>query len=182
MPLYIALSVLVAVACALMAWTAAAGLTLDGQQAMMSHFALGLATSIVVCFIHVLCLFYFIGTGKDIREAVAEEPDLCERFLPWTRQQKRRVFPLACLAIALMIFATLMGGEVHSRLLGVDGGRTLPFRGVTAWWLHGLSVLVAMMVSIVAFLAEIRAVRDNRRAIEEINAALERRQAPDAGG
>jgi hypothetical protein len=75
-----------------------------------------------------------------------------------------------------MIVATLMGGEVHSRLLAVDGGETLPFRGIPAWWVHGALVAAAVLLSGWAFVVEVAVVRENRGAIQEINAELERRE------
>ncbi len=181
MPLYRVLIVLVMMAIGLIVFTTAQGLILDGREAMLLHFMLGLLTSSFTCFIHVLVLFYLIGTGKDIRDAVEDHEDLRERFVPWTRQQKRRVFPAACLAIVLMILATLMGGEVHSRVIAQGGGATLLFRGVTAWWVHGLLAAAAILANGWAFYAEVATARENRRAIEELNAALAARAGERAG-
>jgi TRAP-type C4-dicarboxylate transport system permease small subunit len=176
MPLHVVLTVLMAIDVVFIAATAVMGLGLTDQASMMQHYVAGMLTSMLTCFIHVLVLFYLIGTGKDIREAVEEDPDLKERYWPWTRRQKRRAFPPACFAIVLMIVATLMGGEVHSRLLVVDGGATLPFRGITAWWVHGALVVAAVLVSAWAFVVELAVARENRKGILEINAELERRE------
>lgn len=175
MPLYRVLTVLIVIDGLLLALTATLGITLDGREAMLNHFSMGLFTSSFTCFIHVLCLFYLIGTGKDVRDAVEDHDDLRSRFVPWTREQKRRLFPPACFALVLIIVATLMGAEVHSRVLGVDGGDTLPFRGVTAWWVHLLCVVLALAASAWAFWAEIVTVKENRRGIDELNRELESR-------
>jgi len=172
MPLYFIIIILVALDGLILAATAAVGMTLDGKPAMDLHFKLGLLASFFTCFIHVLVLFYFIGTGKDIRDAVEDHPELAARFVPWTRAQKRRVFPPACFSLTFIILATLLGGEVHSRILAAGGGTALPFRGVTAWWIHLVAVVAALISSAFAFYTEIAAVRDNRRAIEELNEAL----------
>lgn len=172
MPLYFVIIFLVALDGLILAATAAVGFTLDGKPAMDLHFKLGLLSSFLTCFIHVLVLFYFIGTGKDIRDAVDDHPQLAARFVPWTRAQKRRVFPPACFSLAFIILATLLGGEVHSRILAAGGGTELPFRGVTAWWIHLVLVIAALLSSGFAFYIEIAAARDNRRAIEELNRSL----------
>ena len=162
---------------ALLAYTAAVGLTLDGREAMGQHYILGLSAAMLTCFIHVLVMFYLIGTGKDIRDAVEDIPELDEKFRPLTSDLKRRVFPPACLSVALIIFATLMGGEVHSRLIAQFSRiGELPFRGVTAWWLHGAIVLVALVVNAWGFYAELSVAKANRAAIEEIN-----RYTPEPG-
>lgn len=175
MPFYRALLVLIFLDLLLLGFTATLGITLDGREALLRHFSMGLLSSSFTCFIHVLCLFYLIGTGKDVRNAIEDHEDLRARFLPWTRVQKRRVFPPACFAIALIIVATLMGGEVHSRILAVDGGQTLPLRGVTAWWIHLLLVILALATSGWAFWAEVTTLKENRRGIEELNRELESR-------
>jgi amino acid transporter len=172
MPLYRLLLVLACLDGIFFAVTAALGITLSGSGSILRHNSLGLLTAMFTCFLHVLVLFYFIGTGKDIREAVEADPELRSRFVPWTRAQKRRVFPRATLSILLTIVATLMGGEVHSRILALDGGATLPLRAVPAWWVHLVLVLAALLANAGAFVVEIAAVRENRRGIEEINARL----------
>jgi len=177
MPLYRVLAVFILLDLALMALTATLGITLDGREAMITHFNMGLLTSSFTCFLHVLVLFYLIGTGKDVRDAAEDYADLRERFFPWTRAQKRRVFPPACFAIVLMVVATLMGGEVHSRVLTVDQGNTLPFRGVTAWWIHLLFVILAVASSLWAFWAEYTTVKENKRGIDELNGELASREA-----
>lgn len=177
MPLYRVLAVFIFIDLGLMAFTATLGATLAGKESMLTHFKLGLLTSSFTCFIHVLVLFYLIGTGKDVRNAAEDYPELYARFDPWTRELKRRVFPPACFAMVLMVVATLLGGEVHSRILVADRGETLPFRGVTAWWVHLLFVVLAVGSSGWAFWAEYAAVKENRRGIDELNAELGRREA-----
>ncbi|HVR76209.1 MAG TPA: hypothetical protein VMT52_17900 [Planctomycetota bacterium] len=177
MPLYFVIIFLVALDGLILAATAAVGFTLDGKPAMDLHFKLGLLASFLTCFIHVLVIFYFIGTGKDIRDAVEDHPQLAKRYVPWTRTQKRRVFPPACFSLTFIILATLLGGEVHSRILAAGGGTALPFRGVTGWWIHLVLVIAALLSSGFAFYIEILAVRDNRRVIDKLNEALAARES-----
>ena len=91
MPLYRALLVLIIIDAALLAWTAAVGATLgeaaSPREAMLDHFKLGLLSSSLTCFIHVLCLFYLIGTGKDVRVAVEEHEEESTRLQFLTEQR-----------------------------------------------------------------------------------------------
>jgi len=175
MPLYVVLTVLISLDAALLALTAAGGWTLDGTEAVQFHFKMGLLASSFTCFIHVLVLFYLIGTGKDVKEAVEDDPELRVRYVLWTQAQKRKVFPPACLAIVLVIAATLMGGEIHSRLLAHDGGDTFPFRELPGWWIHLALVGAAILASAYAFCIEVGTVRENRRGIEQLNAEIAER-------
>ena len=180
MPLYVVLILLIALDVVVLCLTAALGVTLDGRESVLLHFNMGLLSAVLTCFIHILVLFYFIGTGKDIRDAIESDPELKRRYLPWTREQKRRVFPPSCLALSLMIIATLMGGEIHSRLIAYDAGVTLPFRQLPVWWVHLFFVIAALLASGYAFYAEVVAVKENRRGIEDINSTLDRKRAMEA--
>ena len=106
----------------------------------------------------------------DIREAVEEDDALVKKYVLLTRRLKKKVFPLACFAILLIIVASLLGAEVHSRLIPAPGAEAaLPLRQVGGWWVHLAFSLLALCVNAAAFVAEFRAVRKNRGAIEEIN-------------
>ena len=76
MPLHAVLRRLIVLDIVLLAGTAALGMTLSDSASIYRHYVLGMAASMFTCFIHVLVLFYLIGTGKDIRDAVEGAPDL----------------------------------------------------------------------------------------------------------
>lgn len=169
------LAILVVLDIAALAAGIVLGITLEPAPAAVGrHFLVGLFVALYTCFIHCLVLFYLIGTGKDIRDALEEDPALASQYVPFTRRQKRRAFPAACFAIALMILAALMGGEVHSRLIALARAGTVPLRSVPFWWVHAACVAAAVIASLHAFRVELAVVRDNRRAIEAINRELAR--------
>lgn len=148
------------------------GLGLSDAVSVRDHLLGGMLAAVLIIFTHVLIIFYLIGTGLDIREAVEEDEEKLRKYVPLTRRLKKRVFPWACFSILLIIVAALLGAEVHSRLIPGPGGgegALMPFRQVGGWWLHLLCVLLALGVNLVAFAVEFRAVSSNRRAIEEIN-------------
>ncbi len=189
--MHLVLFSLIVIDCALIAFTSFLGITLgftEGTEAMTRHLLMGLFSAMLTCFIHVLVMFYLIGTGKDVRDAVEDHDELKERFVPLTRQLKRRAFPVATLGISLVIIAALMGGEVHGRIIHLDGelptggevhsliirpAGELPFREVTAWWVHLVFVVAAVASNVCAFCVELRVVKENRGAIDEINRVLE---------
>lgn len=166
-----ALAVFVLLDLAGLGYTAVEGLTLGDNASVRAHFLSGVLTTILIVFTHSLVLFYLIGTGMDIREAVSESEALRGRFVPLTRRLKREVFPAACTAAALSVVAALVGADVHSRLISAAGAldAELPLRGVSGWWLHLGAVVLAVCANLWAFHAELRAVAANRRAIGEIN-------------
>ena len=161
-------------------YTICEGLLLADVESVRFHFLCGFATTILIVFTHSLVLFYLIGTGIDIREAVSVDARLEKHFVPLTRELKRRVFPAACLGAVFIIVAALMGAEVHGRLisagvaLDADGGPAqVPLRGVSVWWLHLVVVGLAAVTNLWAFIAEFAASRNNRAAIGEINRLLD---------
>ena len=160
---------------AALAYTLFLGLGLDDAVSIRDHLLAGMMASVLIIFTHVLIIFYLIGTGMDIREAVEEDEELSKKFIPLTRRLKKQVFPWACFSILLIIVASLLGAEVHSRLIPGPGGGaevSMPLRQVGGWWVHLVFSLLALGMNAFAFVAEFRAVTRNRGAIEEINVEL----------
>ena len=155
---------------AALVYAMALGLGLSDAVSVREHLLAGMLASVLIIFTHVLVIFYLIGTGMYIREAVEEDDALVKKYVLLTRRLKKEVFPLACFAILLIIVASLLGAEVHSRLIPAPGAEVaLPLRQVGGWWVHLAFSLLALCVNAAAFVAEFRAVRKNRGAIEEIN-------------
>ncbi len=77
------------------------------------HFATGLFAAFLSVFAHCMSMFYFIGTGKVIRETVAEhklDPSLAEE----ARGFKMRYFPVASLALTATMATPILGGAIHA--------------------------------------------------------------------
>lgn len=148
------------------------GLVLSDGESIHDHLLAGILATFLIIFTHVLIIFYLIGTGMDIREAVEKDEVLSKKYIPLTRRLKKQVFPWACFAILLIIVASLLGAEVHSRLIPPPGEASLPLRQVGGWWVHLVFASLAIAVNAVAFVAELKAVRKNRAAIEAINEAV----------
>jgi len=177
------LSVIILVDVGALAYTIGDGLGLATIEATRHHMLAGVLTTILLVFTHSLVLFYLIGTGIDIREAVGVDEELSRRYVPLTRRLKRQVFPIACLAALLASVAALFGAEVHSRLIVAAGAvdAPLPLRGVSVWWLHLAIVIGAVVTNLWAFVCELRATWSNRAAIAAINRCFEAAGAsPDA--
>jgi len=168
------LAILILIDASGLAYTAIEGLLLEDIDSVRRHILSGVLTTIAVVFTHSLVLFYLIGTGIDIREAAEASPELERYFVPLTRDLKRRVFPAGCFAAFFTIVAAMMGAEVHSRLISASGAvdAPLPIRGVSVWWLHLVVVSLALVGNIWAFIAEFRAAKANRAAIQELNRLL----------
>ncbi len=103
------------------------------------HMLLAIPAALFQLFGHSLTMFYFIGTGRRIKEWVAEhggDPDLLRQVADF----KRRVFPWASSALLLVIAVFVLGGGT--------GAKVLPA------WVHGWLAAVTLLVNLVALLRE----------------------------
>ncbi|MFQ5350590.1 MAG: hypothetical protein ACE5EG_09130, partial [Thermoanaerobaculia bacterium] len=97
------------------------------------HVLIALATCLLLLFSHCWIMFYLIGTGKAIKQAVADgelSPELVEK----TKEFKNRSYPWLMLAMALAMATFILGG-------GVDTG-SIPA------WLHQVMFLITLFVQL----------------------------------
>lgn len=78
------------------------------------HFFGGVLIAVLVCALHVIVMFHFIGSGaeiKDMARLLGGDVDLVRR----TARFKALVFPFSTLSILIVIAAEVAGGAVHSQ-------------------------------------------------------------------
>ena len=76
------------------------------------HVVLGLGAGFLLLFSHSWIMFYLIGTGKVIKDAVAEY-DLPQEWIDKTKEFKNRSYPWLMTAMGLFI----LGGGVETQVL-----------------------------------------------------------------
>ena len=155
-------------------WIATAGLVATGlagyffsleSGSIGLHLSLGLASSLLLLFSHCWIMFYLIGTGKAIKEAVAEyglEADLLER----TKDFKNRSYPSLMLAMGLVMAVFIIGGGVYTRFIPA--------------WVHHALFYAALVVQVRTLAIERSVLVEN----DELMTSIDRRLAsrPAAGG
>src|SRR5436309_12554905 len=82
------------------------------------HIFFALGTVVLGLFSQSMTMFFFIGTGKEIKEKSNQDAAVVQR----TKAFKSQVFPAAMYAIAVLMVTFIMGGGVPS--------------GKTPRWLH----------------------------------------------
>ena len=100
--------------------SAVMGYGLDGPVGteMSRHVLVSLASSLLLLFSHCWIMFYLIGTGKAIKEAVAEhglDPEVIEE----TKRFKNRSYPSLMLAMSLAMATFILGGGAATYSLPV---------------------------------------------------------------
>jgi len=114
-----------------------------------SHIFCALGTVIVGLFSQSMTMFFFIGTGKEIKEKSNENPDVVQK----TRAFKSKVFPAATYAIAILMVTFIMGGGVAS--------------GKTPRWLHDSLAVLCVVFFARAYYVQLRAMDENARLMEK---------------
>jgi hypothetical protein len=105
------LSIAGIIATAVLGFTAAPG-------HIATHIFCALGTVILGLFSQSMTMFFFIGTGKEIKDAAKNDAEVVQR----TKAFKNKVFPAAMYAMAALMVTFIMGGGVAS--------------GKTPHWLH----------------------------------------------
>ncbi len=131
-------------------------------EGMRLHVLLGLASALLLLFSHCWIMFYLIGTGRAIKDAVRESGlpgELYER----TKEFKNRSYPSLMLALALAMTTFILGGGV--------------FTGAIPAWLHHGLFYVTLAAQLWALRLEGRVLAANDRLMADVD----RRLAPAAG-
>ncbi len=136
------LSIAGLIATGIMGFTAAPG-------HVATHIFFALATVVVGLFSQSMTMFFFIGTGKEIKEKADNDAEVVRR----TKSFKARVFPAATYAMLVLMVTFIMGGGVSS--------------GKTPRWLHLALSIASVVMYARAYWIELRAMDENARLMEK---------------
>ena len=128
---------------------------------MQRHVLLGLASSLLLLFSHCWIMFYLIGTGKAIKEAVHEN-GLDPAAIEDTKRFKNRSYPMLMLAIGLAMATFILGGAVATGSLA---------------WLHHILFYATLAAQLRALQLEWQVLTENQRLMSDINRRLAHRAA-----
>ena len=126
-----------------------------GGASAARHIAVAVPAVLFSLFTQSMVLFFFIGTGKLLKEAAASRPDAAGRdyILSRVREFKRRTSGLATLAPLSALGAGLLGAAAQTgRLPG---------------WVHLVAALGAIYVHLVAFGSEVVAMAETNQLMGE---------------
>jgi len=114
-----------------------------------THIFFALGTVVIGLFSQSMTMFFFIGTGKELKEKADNDAEVVRQ----TKSFKARVFPAATYAMLVLMVTFIMGGGVSS--------------GKTPRWLHlGLSLASVLMYGR-AYWIQLRAMDENARLMEK---------------
>lgn len=151
-----ALALLLATALALagLVFTSVQGFAVTTGPLVARHVGYALPTVLLSLFSQSMVIFYFIGTGKIVREETVRLPP-AERaaVLAVLRRLKMQTSPPATSALFSAIAVFVLGGAAHTRALPP--------------WVHLASSLAAVGAHVWALVAEGRAFAENNRLMDD---------------
>ncbi|HEX4998394.1 MAG TPA: hypothetical protein VFY29_09215 [Terriglobia bacterium] len=121
------------------------------------HIEMGMAATFLVVFAQSMTMFFFIGTGKQVKDLVINTP-MANEFIPRTKRFKARVFPPALWAMLLTMATMILGGGVHTRVLPA--------------WIHWGLAAGALYYNLVAFWRDAKYMLEHNLLMEELESRL----------
>lgn len=128
-----------------------------GAASTSTHVLVGVFATMLNLLAHSLMMFYLIGKGKAVREAVSEGAlggDYAQRIA----RLRAPVFSRATLAMALTMSAAILGASVDV--------------GVLPAWSHAALAASGLLAQLYAFVSELTALAGSARIVDEVNARL----------
>ena len=116
------------------------------------HILFALGTVLLGLFSQSMTMFFFIGTGKEIKEKAKGSEDEAA-VVQKTRSFKSKVFPAAMWAIAAIMVTFITGG-------GVPSGKTPPL-------IHAALALTTLYTCLRAYWIQLQAMEENARLMEK---------------
>jgi hypothetical protein len=121
------------------------------------HISLGIFSTMITLLAHSMMMFYLIGKGKAVKDAMAEGGLIGDHFRRIAIARKP-VFLIATLAMALTITTALVGASVDT--------------GVLPPIVHALCSYAAVLANLRAAKVEIDALGESSRVVGEVNRLL----------
>jgi hypothetical protein len=128
-----------------------------GEESTSLHVLLGVFGTTINLLAHSLMMFYLIGKGKAVREAVAEGA-LAGDYVQRISRLRAPVFSRATLAMALTMTSAIVGASVDVRVLPS--------------WPHVALAVAAIATQLYAFGTEVTALTGSARVVDEVNERL----------
>jgi hypothetical protein len=133
--------------------------TVLGLQAtdVSRHIAFGIFSSLITLLAHSMMMFYFIGKGRAVKDAMTEG-GLSGDFYRQIAALRKPVFSIGTLAMVVTMIAAILGG-------GVDTGVLPPM-------VHATIAYGAVACNLAALKIEVDALGSSSRIVDEVNRLL----------
>ena len=118
------------------------------------HISYGIFSTLITLFAHSMMMFYLIGKGKSVKDAMAEH-HVAGDYYHRIAAARKPVFSIGTLAIAVTMVTAIIGASVDT--------------GVLPPMVHAMIAYGAILCNVAAARIEIAALTASRRIVDEVN-------------
>jgi hypothetical protein len=122
------------------------------------HFLFGFFTTFLVTLSQSMTMFYFIGTGKMVKDSVASNPS-GQEFIQRTKRFKAKVFPPSLWAMLFTMATMILGGGVDTHVIPT--------------FVHTILATLSLYFNVVAFWREVNCMIENNMVMQEVDRLLQ---------
>jgi hypothetical protein len=144
--------------------TVVVGLRAATSADVWRHISFGIFSTFVTLLAHSMMIFYLIGKGKAVKDAMLEggratpdDPQL-RNYVGRIAAARKPVFTVATLAMSVTMVAAILGASVDT--------------GVLPPMVHAFIAYGAIAFNLAALRAEINALAESSRVVDEVNRLL----------
>jgi hypothetical protein len=138
--------------------TTVLGLTASRGVDIARHVSLGIFSTMVTLLVHSMMMFYLIGKGKAVKDAMAEKRLAGDHYRR-IAEIRKPVFTIATVAMAVTMAAAIMGASV-------DVGVLPPI-------VHATIAYAAIACNLAAAKVETVALTESNRIVDEVNRLID---------
>lgn len=121
------------------------------------HISFGIFATLITLLAHSMMMFYLIGKGKAVKDAMAEH-SLTGDYFRRIALARKPVFSIGTLAMAITMITAILGASVDT--------------GVLPPIVHGMIGYAAVLSNVAALKIEIDALTASSRIVDEVNRLL----------
>ena len=122
------------------------------------HISYGIFSTLLTLFAHSMMMFYLIGKGKAVKDAMAEH-NVTGDYYRRIAAARKPVFSIGTLAMGATMVAAILGASVDT--------------GVLPAIVHGMISYGAIACNLAAIKIEVDALLASARIVDEVNRVLE---------
>ena len=122
------------------------------------HISFGIFSTLVMLLAHSMMMFYLIGKGKAVKDAMAEH-SVTGDYYRRIAVARKPVFSIATLAMGATMVTAILGASVDT--------------GVMPAVVHGMIAYGAIACNLAALKIEVEALLASARIVDEVNQLLE---------
>jgi hypothetical protein len=150
-------ALLSAVGIGLLGMAAAVVLGLRGND-ISRHISFGIFSTLVILLAHSMMMFYLIGKGKAVKDAMAEH-NVTGDYHRQIAAARKPVFSIGTFAMAATMVTAILGASVDT--------------GVLPPIVHGMLAYGAIACNLAAVKIEIDALTTSSRIVDEVNSKIQ---------